>query len=361
MRFVKQFTAVLIAAMIGFGNTGFADVGESGWMIFRKAAGVNTRGVTSVVTNNNSLASMLYNPAILGSRTQQEAMFMSEAGFAGDAFGGLLFGYPLKKGMIAGGLMGYDAGIMDLNWIENGQLMTEKAAAQRDLFGTVSYGFPIRKDLLAGGTLKLASSQIAERKTAYAVATDMGLMYFPSEKLSLSAAVQNVGVSTKFIDRANPLPLSFYTGAGYSTKVKDYNLLAGVGVTYNAVDATLTPEIGAELRYDMISMSVSYAMNRKESALQLGLGVNYRNIEFGYSYVPGIYLDSIHRLNFSYRFTNPFGGKKAPAKKAAVKTSAPAPKSKALSVPAVPKLSPRTKAMAPRTKTSQTPARTAAR
>lgn len=327
----RSLIALLLVTMFGLSATGFAEVGKSGWMIFKKAQGVNTRGVTSVSSEFGSLPGMLYNPALLGSRTTREAFFMTESGFAGDKLGGLLYGQPLKNGMIAGGLIGYDAGTIELNWMENGALKTQNANAQRDLLGIVSYGYRAKSDLLVGGSLKLATSQLAERSSANAFAADVGVMYMPKEHLALSAAIQNIGISTKFVEKANPLPLSAYFGANYAVKIKDYHLLPGIGVTYNAVDGTIAPEIGMELRYNVISMSVGYKFDRTESALQLGLGINWKNIEFSYAYVPGIYLDTTHRLNVSYKFTDPFA-KKAGDKE--TKASAPVADSKLSLTPA---------------------------
>ncbi len=299
---LEKAAAVILMCVALTAATVSADAGKAGWPIFKKAQTANTRGITSSLTFESSLGGLLYNPSILGARTGREAYLISEAGFVGDTLGGVLYGHPLKDSMIAGGIVGYDAGKIELNWIDNGNLMTQTASAQRDLLGIVSYGRRYGDRLLLGGTLKAATSEIAEKSSAYAFAADAGVSYMPAKNISLSAAIQNVGISTKFVEKENPLPTSAYLSGGYLWRIKNYSLLSAAGFTYNLVDETVTPEVGAELRYDSIYMNAGYRFNRKESVLQLGLGIRWNNVEFGYSYMPGVYLDATHRLNLSYKF-----------------------------------------------------------
>jgi hypothetical protein len=155
------------------------------------------------------------------------------------------------------------------------------------------------------------------------------MAYQANDRLTITGAVQNVGGSTKFIDKENPLPTSAYVGAGYATKIKDYQLLSGVGASYNFVDETYAPEFGVELRYSFLSLNAGYRFNAKETNLSFGLGVVWDNIEFGYAYVPGVYLDTTHRMNVSYKFRTAFTRKQPEAAaprsitKPAVKQAAP--------------------------------------
>ena len=318
----KRSVTIFSLCILSLTATSFADVGKSGWPIFKKAQAVNTRGLTATTPAYSSMLGLFYNPAVLGTKYQREAFLISESGFAGDRLGGLIYGEPTKKGMIAGGLIGYDAGSIELNWMESGELKSQNVSAQRDLMGILSYGYRYRPNLFLGGTVKAATSNIAERASATAFAADLGALYMPSDKTYVSAALQNLGTSSKFINEENPLPTSGYLGGGYTAGIKDYKLLTGAGVTYNMVDQKFIPEMGVEMRYSFISMSLGYRFNMAESVLQMGLGVTWDNIEFGYAYVPGIYLDSTHRVNISYRFTTPFGKDEAKNKSAAKTASA---------------------------------------
>ena len=330
---VRKISIVSLFCILAAAAPSFADIGDSGWPIFKKVQTANTRGITSDSPYYGSLLGLFYNPSLLAAKRQREAFLISESGFIGDKLGGLIYGEPLKKGMLAGGIVGYDAGGIELNWVENGQMYTENASAQKDLLAVVSYGYPYRPNLFLGGSLKMAASEIAGRESAMAIGADVGATYLHSDRLYFSAAVQNLGTSSKFIEKSNPLPLTTYMGAGYATRIKDYHLLSGAGMSYNMIDGKMTPEVGVELRYSLVSLNVGYRFNMHESALQLGLGIRWNNVEFGYSYVPGVYLDATHRMNIGYKFALPSGNKKtvsaakAPAaatKKTAVTKKTPA-------------------------------------
>ncbi len=300
---------VLFLCMLSITGTALADAGKAGWPIFRRAEAANTRGLASTSPGYSSLMGLFYNPAAIAGKKEREALIISESGFIGDKLGGIMYGQPLKNGMIAGGLIGYDAGQIELNWMENGELKSENASAQRDLLGILSWGYQHSDKLQLGASFKAATSNIAERSSAQAYAMDAGVVYQPASGCFVSAAFQNFGLATKFIEKANPLPMTAYVGGGYTASVRDYHLLSGAGVSYNIVDEKTVPQAGFELRYSMISLNVGYKFNTQESMLHMGLGVRWDNVEFGYSYVPGVYLDTTHRMNISYRFST--GGKKA--------------------------------------------------
>lgn len=312
----RSMLAILLVCMAGVSRKCMADFGKSGWTIFKKAQTANSRGIVSTFGHYGSLSELFYNPALLAPKDHRESFLFSESGMVGDKLGGILYNEPLRHGSLTGGLVGYDAGSIDLNWIENGELMTQNASAQRDLLCIVAYGYRLRNDLFVGGSMKAATSQIAERNSANALAADVGAAYVSPKGLTLSAALQNIGTSTKFVEKENPLPASAYMGAGYAAKISNYHLLTGAGVTYNMIDDRYAPEVGAELRYQFVSMNVGYRFNAQEQVLTLGLGVSFDNIEVGYAYVPGIYLGTTHRMNINYKFQTPLEKRIARAHKA---------------------------------------------
>ncbi|MEW6557550.1 MAG: hypothetical protein AB1349_09375 [Elusimicrobiota bacterium] len=282
----------------------YASFGRSGWIIFRKAQSSKFKGLTTVGAIRGDLSGVFYNPAVLGTNNQREIFFISELGFAEDKFGGFVYGEPLKNGMISGGIVYYDAGKIELNWLEDGELKTnEEIIAQRDLLGILSYGHKFSDDLFSGASLKLATSKIIERESAFAYAGDLGIFYLPLKNFSVSAAAQNLGSSTKFIDDKNSLPTSAYLGSGYLYYLSPVvYCLSGAGATYNFTDKKLIPEIGFEFGCDFVSINVGYRFNIDEANLHFGLGVTYKNIDFGYAYIPGIYLNTTHRVSIGYRF-----------------------------------------------------------
>ncbi|PKM92708.1 MAG: hypothetical protein CVU80_01945 [Elusimicrobia bacterium HGW-Elusimicrobia-4] len=299
--FRKIFISVILCFFV-CADMCFSAFGKSGWTIFRKAQSAKFKVMTTVVAVRGDLSGVFYNPAVLGNNTQREIFFISELGLTEDKFGGLVYGEPLKNGAVAAGVVYYDAGQMELNWLDGEEVKTDNVSAQRDLLGMLSYGHKFSDKLFGGATLKFASSKIAELESAIAYCGDLGVFYLPTERLSVSAAVQNLGSSTKFFEKKNPLPSSGYIGSGYFYKLGNCYLLPGVGVTYNLEDEELIPEAGIEFGYDFVSINIGHKFNVEEANLHFGFGLNWKNIDFGYAYIPGLYLNTIHRLSVGYRF-----------------------------------------------------------
>ncbi len=294
--------AICVICFFHLCNLCYSDFGKSGWPIFRKVSSPKFKCMTTVCAVRGDLSGMFYNPAVLGTNNQREVFFLSELGFTEDKFGGLVYGEPLRNGMFAGGVVYYDAGKMELNWLEGDELKTENVIAQQDLLGLLSYGHKFSEQMFGGATLKLATSRIAERKSSLAYCGDLGVFYLPIENLSVSVAVQNIGSSTKFIEKKNPLPTSGYIGSGYFYRLPStIYLLPGIGMTYNLEDEELIPEAGFEFGYNFVSINIGYRFNVEEAKLHFGLGFNWKNIDFGYAYIPGLYLDTTHRVSIGYK------------------------------------------------------------
>lgn len=275
--------------------------GASGWTILRKAqsAQFNSIAVSSLL--GNDFTGFLYNPAVLGAGDCREISLISEMGPADDKFGGLLYGEPVKKGMISFGYVYHDAGIAELNWIENNQLMTRNVRAETNMLGIISYGRRLLDNLFAGISAKFVSSELAQMSRANAYGGDLGFLYLPLKNLSFSLALQNFGKSTKFIYKENPLPLAMYLGSGYLLKLNDTYMLYTAGATYLEREEKTIPEAGIELGYGFISLSAGYRFVVEDLNLHIGLKILVNDMIFGYAYVQGIYLDSSHRLSVSYK------------------------------------------------------------
>ncbi len=69
-------------------------------------------------------------------------------------------------------------------------------------------------NLSVGASAKVITEKISDA-SASAYAADLGLMYKPISRLSIGAALANVGTKIKFVDEADPLPLAGRLGATY--------------------------------------------------------------------------------------------------------------------------------------------------
>ena len=307
LRRTKKKLSVVCVALLCAAGVSFGDTGTSGWTIFRKIASAQPKSIAAIMPLQGDLSGVLYNPAALGGRRKSELFFVSESGLADDRLGAALYSFPAGDGTLAAGFAYYDAGMMELNWLEGGQLVSDSVSAQKDMLGVISYGRRFTGRLALGASMKIASSEIAQRSSALSGAIDAGLIYEAAKNVPVSVAVQNVGIATKFVDKENPLPTAVYFGGGYRQAARNSYVLSGVGVTYNITDATLVPDAGIELGYDFISVNLGYRLANSDAALHCGLGLKAGVIEFGYAFSPAAYLNSAHRFNVTYKF--------APAKK----------------------------------------------
>ena len=283
----------------------YADFGKSGWTIFQKAQSVRSAAITSATPVTGDLSGVFYNPAVLGTDTQQEIFFLSEIGASEDKLGGFVYGMPLKSGMLSVGAVYFDAGQMELNWLDaGGNLLSENVTSQRDMLGIISYGHKFSGSFYSGLSLKVATSEIAERDSSLAYAGDLGVLFMPAEKLNIAAAIQNIGSSTKFLSESNPLPTAGYIGGSYVFDSGKLRIVPAAGVIYNLTDKETSPEVGAEIGYGLLSLNAGYRLNADESNLLIGFILNLRNIDIGYAYIPGQYLNATHRVNIGLKFEN---------------------------------------------------------
>ncbi len=307
---VKRFFMLIMVFLITV-SAGFSEkVGKTGWSIFRKARSAKFKPitVTPVMAVRGDLSGVFYNPAVLALNMHKEIFFLSELGMTEDMFGGIVYGHPMKdkKSTVAGGIIYYDAGKMELNWLESGQLKSDEVTAQRDILGILSYGRLIKDNIALGATVKVATSRLVERESAMAFAGDFGFLYIPKvpkiEKISITGAVQNLGSSSKFVEKANPLPFSAFIGAGYFLEFSNYYLSPGCDLTYLFDEARMVPEIGFEIGRDPYSINLGYKFNVEEGVWHIGFTLLKEKYDFAYAYLPGIYLESTHRFSVGYRF-----------------------------------------------------------
>ncbi|MCK5243119.1 fibronectin type III domain-containing protein, partial [bacterium] len=275
---------------------------KSGWPIFKKVQTASFKGTAALSPVYGNVSGVLYNPGLLGTVYQPTMLLTSELGLAEDKLGGVFYYMPWNKSVFACGLTYYNAGNIELNWLDNNSLQSETVTAQQDFMGQVSYAYRQHKSFWAGMSLKLARSELIERATAMALAVDIGLAVKPIEQWLLSFSLLNMGFATPYQEQEVPLPSSFYLGNGCLFQGSDWHLLSGVGLTYNWVDATILPELGIELKYNIALVNLGYRMNTEEANLHFGLGLLWRNFEINYSFIPGVFLDTTHRVSVAWRF-----------------------------------------------------------
>lgn len=301
----KTVFAVLLAAVMG--GSLYAGTGSAGWYIFRRPQSTKPRSVTSVASVRGDLSGVFYNPSILGTIRQKEVFFMSETGMANDTFGGMLYGHPLSGGTagLAGGVVYYDAGKETLSWMDSSGIHEATLSMQRDMLGMLSYGRMLGKSLSVGATLKFATSNIAERKSATAFCVDAGAMYSlpQAEGVVVSVAAQNIGSASKFITASNDLPMSIWAGVSYGKAINDNSRWgAGLDLPYIVSEGRTVPTLGFEYALGKVSVNAGYKLGSVDSALQVGFGVLTDRYDIGLAIAPSSHLSSTMKLSVGYRW-----------------------------------------------------------
>ncbi len=281
-----------------------AGAGASGWTIFTKAQTVKYAGIASVAPGYADISAVLFNPALPATMMSRELSLMSEQGFADDICGGFIYGVPVRRGVVTGGITYYDLGDAELNWVENGRLVSETVKAQSDMMGFISYAGRVSGSVCMGMSLKGASSEIAQRESAMAFACDAGAAVSLNEHRSLSIAVRNIGSSTPFISKKSPLPSSMVFACNVSGQLTGWYYVAAAGGNYLINDDLLVPEAGLEVGTGAVLFDVACRLNSEEFPASAGFGLVVGSIFFQYICSPGMNVGTMHRLGITYRFTS---------------------------------------------------------
>jgi hypothetical protein len=300
---MKKIITVLTVTFILSGS-GYCGFGESGWMIFRKVQSSRFYLNAAVSPRDGGLFGMLNNPASLRITKGSAFALISELGPAGGGFGGILSGFSMSK-ISAGGYFAYhNAGDAELNWLEGAQLRTRKVCAQSDVMGAVTVKSDIFDGISAGAALKAAGSTVAEDESAFAVAGDVGILAAAAEGISLSLSLRNLGYSSRFNDESSSLPVSVLAGGGYSMSFRGTDIIFTAGADYHIYEKEFIPAAGVEFRYESLLLDAGYRFGVEEFAFQACMTLQLGNTVFGYSYIPGAYLDAVHRASIGCRIGN---------------------------------------------------------
>lgn len=280
-----------------------ATPGSTGWIIFRKVQSPKPKSLTTVCAVRGDLSGVLYNSSVLATIDRKEIFTMAELGLTEDKTAGIIYAHPFRESAISIGVLNYDAGKITLYWIENGQEKERPVTAQSDILGIISYGRALTSKLKAGITAKFATSNIAETATANAYAVDLGVLYYFTNKLIISVAAQNFGITSKFVNKSEKLPASIWGGLGYTDNLtKEFYFTASVDVPYIIDESRITPSMGIEIGKPPISIFTGYRLNVEENVFSIGLNMTLSNFDLSYAYIPSKWLNSTHRLSLGIKF-----------------------------------------------------------
>jgi len=299
---MKKFIFFIITIFILKLNL-FCDIGETSWWIFKRPQPAKPKPLAIY----GDLSGVFSNPAVCSTTAKKEFLFISElSGFVGDSFYSVLYNHPVSFGNLSFGIVYYDSGKETLYYMDGDEEKERTVSLQKDILGFICYGRKIKDDMFLGANLKFANSNIAELKSANAIAFDLGLIYLLKEKIKISFALNNVGASTKFLEEKESLPLSLYLAGGYSFVFpKNQNLNLAVEIPYFFKENRVVLGFGLEYMIKMFSVNFGYKFSdvETEGSMQFGFGISFiKNLNLNYTFVPAKYLSSSHKLSFSWKF-----------------------------------------------------------
>jgi hypothetical protein len=280
-----------------------AGTSNPGWPVLENIRTLNTEGMLSQSQSCGNLAGVMYNPAFIAINTPRMLELTSESGFADDKLARVLYGHPALGGELMAGAAYYDAGCVELNWVDNNAMMSQTVSLEKDSVGMLAYGRKICDGVYGGLNIKAASSEIAQAQTARAYSADAGVMVGVNRHLMLSLALLNSGTSTKFIDESDPLPQTGSLGLIYDDKIGACTSLAlGAGAFYDLVDEKYIYTAGATVRYGGVYVNAEFSSQDSQQSFTYGGGINFNRYMLGLSITQTSYIDAIQKLNLGVKF-----------------------------------------------------------
>ncbi|MBU1600333.1 PorV/PorQ family protein [bacterium] len=297
---MKRLTIVLVMGM--FFGTGYAnDKGEKAAAFLKLGQGARANalaGAYCAIADDSSAC--YWNPAGLVQLKGKEASFMYYKPMAevdGLGYSNINVAWPNMGVSLVYLGYGQEKGYDNL-----GTSTDDWSASDMAISG--SYAKKINKNLSVGGTLKAILMKIDD-KSANAVCLDGGLLYkdyYPG--LNLAAVLTNLGTKPKFIDQANPLPLSLRLGSAYTLPKKSLPF-----PTLISLDTNLFPfyvALGIESKISTIfSARLGYASGPADegSGLTAGIGITTQpTLSIDYAIRPVGALGLSHYISLSSRF-----------------------------------------------------------
>ena len=299
----------LAAALILWGGLARAAV-EPGAAFLRVGSGARPAALGNAFTAvADDVDALYYNPGGL-SRLEHPELGATHAEWLLDTrFDFLGYAHPSRFGTIGLGLARLTAGSQEGRGADRGRTGGFTAA---DTAFTLSYG---RNDLLGAGTGVGLSAKFIESRigsdSASTLAFDIGVLKpLLGSRLSMGAAVLNLGRGLRFIDQVDPLPLTLAVGTAYH-----FGGLLRVAFDVRHETPTRRTEFGIGSEYSIVrglSLRAGYASpaaarsgiggESRLNGIGGGFGLRFGRYRADYTFTPFGALGSLHRTSLGTRF-----------------------------------------------------------
>jgi hypothetical protein len=311
LRFVGIFAVFLhgTAASLWAGSYS----GTSGFNFLTIPVGARAVALGQAFTSvPNDVQGLVYNPASIASMAASQVSFEHLSYVSNITQESVVYGKAGKRESWSWGLSANYFRIGDIprtqatlapsgdGFTEVGSFSTYDMA----LGGTVA--IPLGNNLSVGSTVKVLRESLADA-SSNGTAVDFGALYQAEEEHSwnLAAAIQNLGIATKFADASVKLPWTFRAGASGQPfsqwlMTADYVKREDTAGEFD-VGAEVTPR-----RFFSLRLGYRYQLQRPDlgglSDFSAGIGLRNKNMSIDYAFVPLGDLGQTHRISFNLRF-----------------------------------------------------------
>ena len=267
--------------------------GTTGGITLSQTIGARAEAMAGAYTAvGGDVLGIYYNPALASTLKEKQAAILYQKGIAEDNFGALCVGAPLGFGTVAGSLVYYNAG--DVELINSGG-EERTVNAQKDLLAILSYARKMGK-LSAGASLKYLSSKLAEEEEATTLAFDLGGNYQIDDRTMVGLAILNIGGELKYLKEADEVPESIRAGISHQWPEL---LISGDAVKR---DDKNSGHIGAEYIFKkLLSIRAGYTIDEDLGGPSFGFGLNHNQFSINYALSSKEDLDLSHYVGLTYK------------------------------------------------------------
>ena len=303
-----------LIGMLGGSANAAQDSGTSSFSFLNIPTGARGAALGQAFTSiPNDIQGLVYNPACLATMAASQASFEHLAYVADISQEGIAAGHA---GRDQGLSYGVTANYLHVGSIDrtvatgspNGDGFSETGSfSTYDMSLGASIAGPfIMEGLSLGTTLKFLRESLSDA-SSNGVGLDLGMIYQGNVERSwnMGAAIQNVGVASKFSEAAVKLPATLR--AGISGQPFAQWMFTSDLVKRNDTAGEL--DFGAEVTpKKFFSMRVGYRHPFKApdlgglSNFSAGLGIRFTRMSIDYAFVPLGDLGTTHRISLNFRF-----------------------------------------------------------
>jgi len=243
------------------------------------------------------------NPAAPAFTTNSSLTLAGQRGFFGEVLGQGLLTSPFTGGVLAFGIMYYDAGTAAL-YTSDGT--PRKLDVQQDFMGSLTWSRAFSPALAVGVTLKGLNSILFGENTSAAFASDAGAQFRINDCLKVGVALRNIGTQLQYHEDRISLPSSFRAGAMLGTWVGKRDALL---LTSDAETPLRGGEVtwcaGAEYQWHgMVSLRAGAHIlpGTELGRWTAGAGIVFRQYRLDYGVQFGGGFDAPHTLSLTMVF-----------------------------------------------------------